>query len=127
MSNTESMTIQESSANLPSTAVEQPVYMQFLPIIFIFGIFYFLLIRPQMKKQKEQQAMINAVKKGDRIILAGGVVGTYLKELDADMVEIEIAKDVKIQAIKSSISATIPEVKTPKEEKEAKKTTANKK
>lgn len=126
MSNTESMTIQESPANIPNTVVEQPVYMQFLPIIFIFGIFYFLLIRPQMKKQKEQQAMINAVKKGDRIILAGGVVGTYLKELDADMVEIEIAKDVKIQAIKSSISATIPEVTNTKEEKKAKKSKTDK-
>ena len=73
-----------------------------LPMLGIFVIFYFFLIRPQMKKQKEQQAMISSLKKGDKVVAAGGIIGKIVK-IEDDIMTIEIDNDTKIQVLRSSV------------------------
>jgi len=76
-----------------------------LPLILIFVVFYFLLIRPQQQKMKTHRAMISAVKRGDKILTAGGIFGTVTKVEDAeDIVLVEIAKDVRVRVARSTIS-----------------------
>jgi len=77
----------------------------FLPMILIFAIMYFLIFRPQAKKQKQHQAMINAVQKGDKIITAGGIYGTVvgIKEKENTLI-VEIDKNVKVELSKTSIA-----------------------
>ncbi len=79
--------------------------MQFAPIVFIFAIFYFLLIRPQQKKQKELQSMIDAVKKGDRVVTVGGIIGT-VTSLQNDYVVLKVGdnESTKMEVLKSAIS-----------------------
>jgi preprotein translocase subunit YajC len=76
----------------------------FLPIILIFVIFYFLLIRPQQKRQKEHQRMINELKKGDNVITAGGIHGSVVGVAE-NVATIEIAPNVRIKVTRSSIAA----------------------
>jgi len=78
-----------------------------LMILVIFGIFYFLLVRPQMKKQKEHQSMVNSLKKGDKVVTTGGIHGTVVGIKD-DIAVIKIAEEVKIEVSKSCV-ATIKE------------------
>jgi len=80
--------------------------LSFLPIIVILLIMYLLLFRPQLKKQKAHQAMLNALKKGDRVVTAGGLHGTIvgIKENES-IVVLKIADNVKVEVSKSSISA----------------------
>lgn len=80
----------------------------FLPLIVIFVIFYFLLIRPQQKKQKDHLKLLNALKKDDRVITGGGIYGTVVA-VKGDIVEIKVAENVKIQVAKPSVSAVITE------------------
>ena len=75
---------------------------QFIPLILIFVIFYFFLIRPQQKKVKEHKAMIEGLKRGDKIITSGGITGTIERLIDNDKVEVEIAENVKVEMIKST-------------------------
>ncbi|MBI6628385.1 preprotein translocase subunit YajC [Pontibaca salina] len=77
---------------------------QFLPLVLIFAIMYFLLIRPQQKKAKEHAAMVAAVRRGDIVITQGGIVGKIVKVKDDNEVEVEIAENVKIRLIKSTIA-----------------------
>ena len=79
----------------------------FLPLIAIFAIMYFLLIRPQQKKMKDLKAMVEAVRRGDQVITGGGIVGKVTKVGDDNMVEVEIATGVKVQVIKSSITQVL--------------------
>jgi preprotein translocase subunit YajC len=77
----------------------------FVPLVLVFIVMWFFMIRPQQKKQKEHQAMIRAAKRGDRIVTSGGIVGTITKAGDADNeVEVEIAKDVKIRVMRHAIT-----------------------
>ena len=80
---------------------------QFLPLILIFAIMYFLLIRPQQKKVKEHQAMIEAVRRGDQVITQGGIVGKITKVKDDGEVEVEIADGVKVRIIKSTLAQVL--------------------
>ena len=75
---------------------------QFLPLVLIFAIMYFLLIRPQQKKVKEHQAMIEAVRRGDQVITQGGIVGKVTKVKDDGEVEVEIADGIKVRVIKAT-------------------------
>ena len=78
---------------------------QFLPIILVMVIFYFLLIRPQQKRAKQHREMIAAVRRGDKIITSGGLTGTVTKVADGnETVEVEIAKDVKVQVVRAMIA-----------------------
>ena len=76
----------------------------FVPMALIFGIMYFLLIRPQQKKAKEHQAMLEAVRRGDQVVTAGGLMGKVTKVKDEGEVEIEIAKGVNVRVVKHTIS-----------------------
>jgi preprotein translocase subunit YajC len=80
---------------------------QFLPIILIFVIFYFLLIRPQQKKMKEHRAMVEALRRGDQVVTSGGIVGKVSKVQDDGMVEVEIADGVRVKVIKSTIGQVL--------------------
>ncbi|MBD1161310.1 preprotein translocase subunit YajC [Pelagibacterales bacterium SAG-MED15] len=75
---------------------------QFIPLILIFVIFYFFLIRPQQKKVKEHKIMVENLKRGDKVITVGGIVGTIDRIVDGEKVEVEIADNVKVEIIKST-------------------------
>lgn len=77
--------------------------MSMLPMLAIFAVFYFLIIRPQQKQQKEHEAMLKDLKKGDRVLLNGGLYGTVVQLLGAD-VELKIADNVKVVAARSAVS-----------------------
>tara|TARA_B100001029_G_C14598166_1_gene202565 strand:+ start:147 stop:497 length:351 start_codon:yes stop_codon:yes gene_type:complete len=76
----------------------------FLPLILIFGVFYILLIRPQQKKVRQHREMINNLKRGDKIITSGGIIGTVTKVLDNRELNVEIADDVEIRIAPGMIS-----------------------
>lgn len=81
--------------------------MQFLPLIIIFVLFYFMLIRPQMKKAKEQKNMLDALQKGDEIITAGGNLGKVVK-VGENYVSVEIADNVVVHVQKAAITSLLP-------------------
>lgn len=76
----------------------------FLPLILIFVIFYFLLIRPQQKKQKQHQTKIAAVRRGDKVLTGGGIFGTVTKVIDDNELEVEIGKDMKVKVAKAMLA-----------------------
>ena len=76
-----------------------------IPMVLIFGIMYFLLIRPQQKKLKEHQAMIGALRRGDQIVTAGGIVGKVTKVRDDEEIEIEISAGTNVRIVKHTIAA----------------------
>lgn len=82
-------------------------FAQFVPLILIFGIMYFLLIRPQQKKMKDHQAMVAALRRGDLVVTAGGIRGKVTKVLDDADVEVEIADGVKVRVVKSTVSHVV--------------------
>ena len=73
-----------------------------IPFILIFVIFYFLLIRPQQKKVKEHKAMVEGLKKGDKIVTSGGITGVITRVIDNDKIEVEIADNVSVEVIKGT-------------------------
>ena len=75
---------------------------QFIPLILIFVIFYFFLIRPQQKKVKEHKVMVEGLKRGDKVITSGGITGTVERLIDNDKVEVEIADNVKVEIVKAT-------------------------
>jgi preprotein translocase subunit YajC len=93
---------------------------QFLPLVMIFGVFYFLLIRPQQQKQKEIRNMISAVRRGDRVVTGGGILGTVQrvpmvqdkdgKQVPSQEIEVEIAKDVRVTVLRDTITTVIKPV-----------------
>lgn len=76
----------------------------FLPFILILGVMYFLVIRPQNKRAKEHREMVSALKKGDKVIGAGGLHGVVTKIVDDHELEVEIAKDVTVSMLRSSVT-----------------------
>ena len=88
-------------------------FAQFIPLILIFVIFYFFLIRPQQKRAKAHKTMVTTLKRGDEVVTTGGICGTVERVLEGDKVEVLIADNVKIQLVKSSgiqslVSGTLP-------------------
>ena len=75
---------------------------QFIPLILIFVIIYFFLIRPQQKKVKQHKAMVESLKRGDKVVTSGGITGTVERLIDNDKVEVEIAENVKVEIVKST-------------------------
>ena len=87
---------------------------QFIPLILIFVIFYFFLIRPQQKVKEHHKAMVESLKRGDKVITTGGITGVVERVIDNDTVEVQIAENVKVEIVKSTgIQALLnsPEVK----------------
>ncbi len=87
------------------------VVMQVLPLVLIFAVFYFLLIRPQQKKQREHRELLGKLKRGDRVLTAGGIIGqvTRVKE-GVDEIEVEIAPNVRVNVLRQTISDTFKPV-----------------
>lgn len=77
---------------------------QFLPLILIFAIMYFLLIRPQQKKVKDHQAMVEALRRGDQVVTQGGLIGKVSKVKEDGELEVEIAEGVKVRVVKATIA-----------------------
>ena len=80
---------------------------QFVPLILIFGIMYFLLIRPQQKKVKDHQAMVSALRRGDQVITQGGMIGKVSKVKEDGELEVEIAEGVKVRVVQSTVASVI--------------------
>tara|TARA_Y100000996_G_scaffold361666_1_gene304635 strand:- start:14 stop:301 length:288 start_codon:yes stop_codon:yes gene_type:complete len=80
---------------------------QFIPLILIFVIFYFFLIRPQQKRVKDHKNMVEALKRGDEIITSGGIIGTIDRIMEDDRIEVIISDNVKVQVIKSTITSLL--------------------
>ena len=75
---------------------------QFIPLILIFVIFYFFLIRPQQKKVKTHKAMVETLKRGDKVVTSGGIVGTVERVIDNEKVEVNISENVNVEIIRST-------------------------
>ena len=80
---------------------------QFIPLILIFVIFYFFLIRPQQKRVKDHKTMVESLKRGDEIITSGGIIGTIDKVMEDDRIEVIIGEGVKVQIIRSTITSLL--------------------
>ena len=89
-----------------SAAAPKSGIMNFMPLIVIFAIFYFLLIRPQQKKAKEHQQLLNNLNRGDKVVTSGGLYGT-INALRGKVVEVKIADNVKVQVLRSAISSVV--------------------
>ena len=80
---------------------------QFLPLLLIFGIMYFLLIRPQQKKIKEHKAMVEALRRGDQIVTQGGLIGKVAKVKEDGELEVEIAEGVKVRVVQATVAQVL--------------------
>lgn len=90
---------------------------QFAPLVLIFAVFYFMLIRPQQQKQKEMRAMLGALKRGDRVVTGGGILGTVQrvpmvtdkdgKQVASSEIEVEIAPNLKVTVLRETITSVI--------------------
>jgi len=89
-------------------------FAQFIPLILIFVIFYFFLIRPQQKKVKEHKLMVTALKRGDEIITSGGIVGKIERILGDDKIDLSISENVTIQVVQSTIQSLLNKPDTKK-------------
>ena len=95
------------AAGAAAPAGASAIFVQMIPLILIFVVFWFLIIRPQQKRMKEHRATIDAVKKGDGVVTGGGIVGKVTKVED-QVVEVEIAQGVKIKVVKGTLTDVTP-------------------
>jgi preprotein translocase subunit YajC len=87
---------------------DQSAMIQFLPLVLIFVVFYFLLIRPQQQKQKQQRAMLDALRRGDRVVTGGGIVGTVNRVTEgSDEIEVDIAQNVRVRVLRGTITTVL--------------------
>ena len=89
-------------------------FAQFIPLILIFVIFYFFLIRPQQKRVKEHKLMVAALKRGDEVITSGGVIGKVERILGDDKIDLSISENVTIQVVQSTIQSLLNKPDTKK-------------
>lgn len=82
-------------------------FLSLMPIVLIFAVFYFLIIRPQQKKIKEHQAMVGALRRGDQVVTQGGLIGKVSKVKEDNEIEVELAPDVKVRVVKSTIAQVL--------------------
>ena len=89
-------------------------FAQFIPLILIFVIFYFFLIRPQQKKVKEHKLMVTALKRGDEVVTSGGIVGRVERILGEDKIDLQISENVTVQVVQSTIQSVLSKPNTKK-------------
>ncbi len=83
-------------------------FTSFIPLILIFAIMYFLLIRPQQKKAKDHQAMVAALRRGDQVVTSGGLIGKVVRVKDeANEIEVELAEGVKVRVVRSTVAQVL--------------------
>jgi preprotein translocase subunit YajC len=99
--------ISPAYAQAAGAASQTDSLLTFLPMVAIFVVFYFLLIRPQQKKQKEARAMLDALEKGNEVVTAGGILGRIVK-LDEQYATVEVAQNVQMVVQRSAISQLLP-------------------
>jgi len=85
----------------------QGALIQFLPIVLIFVVFYFLLIRPQQRKAKDHKTMLDALRRGDRVVTGGGIIGTVARVENPEEVTVDIADGVRVRVLRSTISSVL--------------------
>lgn len=95
------------SAAAAGAGGEPPAWLQFLPFVGMFVILWFLILRPQMRRQKDLQRKIGGIKKGDQVLTGGGLIGKVLK-VDDNYAELELGPNVKVKALRSTIADVIP-------------------
>jgi preprotein translocase subunit YajC len=81
--------------------------IQILPLVLIFVVFYFLLIRPQQKKMKQHKTMVQALRRGDRVVTSGGIIGTVAKVVNENEIQVDIADNVRVRVVRSSIGEVV--------------------
>lgn len=99
--------ISDAWAQSPPAAPQDAGLMGFLPLIIIFVIFYFLLLRPQMKRAKEQRKMVEALSKNDEVVTTGGLLGKVIEVEDAFLI-LEVADGVRVKVQKNAVTALLP-------------------
>ena len=82
-------------------------FAQFIPLILIFVIFYFFLIRPQQKRVREHKEMVSSLKRGDEVITSGGIIGVVDRVMEDDRIEVTIGENTKVQIIRSTITSLL--------------------
>ena len=87
--------------------MEQSLLPQLMPIILIFVVFYFLLIRPQQKKMRDHREMLAAIRRGDKIVTGGGIVGEVVKVGEDDQLTVQIAEEVRVKVIRSTVTTVL--------------------
>jgi preprotein translocase subunit YajC len=88
---------------------QPPAWLQFLPLLLMGVVMWFLFLRPQMQQQKAQKAKLEAIKKNDMVITAGGILAKVVKA-DADYLELEIAPNVRVRAVRATVSDVVAPV-----------------
>jgi preprotein translocase subunit YajC len=87
---------------------DQSALIQFLPLVLIFVVFYFLLIRPQQQKQKQHRTMLDALRRGDRVVTGGGIIGTVNRVTPgSDEIDVDIAQNVRVRVLRSTITSVL--------------------
>ncbi len=102
------MLISPAYAQAPGAGYfDQSALVQFLPLVLIFVVFYFLLIRPQQRKQKDHRTMLDALRRGDRVVTGGGILGSVSKVVSPEEVEVDIASGVRVRVLRSTITSVL--------------------
>jgi len=117
--------ISEAIAQTQGAAPQPDAVSNFIPLLLIFVIFYFFLIRPQQKKIKEHNEMVGALKRGDEVVTGGGIIGK-IKKLDDNILHVDIATDVTVKVMKSTVTSINPSKAEAKASKQDNKKTASK-
>ena len=95
------------STGLSGLFDNQSALIQFLPLVLIFVVFYFLLIRPQQRKARDQRATLSALRRGDRVVTGGGIIGTVVRVDSPEEVVVDIADGVRVRVIRSTITSVL--------------------
>ncbi len=85
----------------------QSALIQFLPLVLIFVVFYFLLIRPQQRKARDHRMTLDALRRGDRVVTGGGIIGTVVRVDSSDEVVVDIADGVRVRVVRSTITSVV--------------------
>jgi len=101
------MFVSTAYAQTAGSGGSSDMLVQFLPLILIFVVFYFLLIRPQQKKMKEHKAMLGNIRRGDRVVTGGGIIGTVTKVGGDDELTVEIAENVRVRCVRSTVNLVL--------------------
>jgi len=101
------MLISPAFAQTAGAAAQPGLFQSMMPLVLIFAVFYFLLIRPQQKKQKMHKEMLGTIRRGDRIVTGGGILGTVVKVMSDSELKVEIADGVKVRVDRGLVSSVI--------------------
>ncbi|MGH7031311.1 MAG: preprotein translocase subunit YajC [Stellaceae bacterium] len=94
-------------SGLSSMFDNQSAMIQFLPLVLIFVVFYFLLIRPQQRKAKDHRATLGALRRGDRVVTGGGIIGTVVRADSPDEISLDIADGVRVRVVRGTITSVL--------------------